>query len=218
MKTSMKLGRVHRVSGAALGAMLLGTALLTFSGVSLAETPAPAGNYATGAKVWSEMCGRCHNVRDPMDLRDDEWEATVTHMRVRVPLTGQEARDILTFLQASNGDTRAATATPMAAVTQISGAAGTGLSGEQVYGGSCIACHGANGKGAIPGTPDFTSASGPMSKSDAELIQSITLGRQTPGSALSMPPMGGNPNLSDTEISRVLQHLRVTFGMPPGTK
>ena len=41
-------------------------------------------------------------MRSPTDLRDDQWITTVFHMRVRAGLTGQEARDILTFLQGSN--------------------------------------------------------------------------------------------------------------------
>jgi len=45
---------------------------------------------------------RCHNARDPQEFRDDLWKPIVTHMRVRAGLTGQEARDILAFLQASN--------------------------------------------------------------------------------------------------------------------
>ena len=60
------------------------------------------GNFANGAKTWAENCTRCHNVRDPKELRDDQWITTVYHMRVRAGLTGQEARDIVTFMQMSN--------------------------------------------------------------------------------------------------------------------
>lgn len=58
--------------------------------------------FARGAKTWSENCGQCHNIRDPKELRDDQWRAAVAHMRVRANLTGPEARDVLAFLQESN--------------------------------------------------------------------------------------------------------------------
>jgi cytochrome c5 len=58
--------------------------------------------FARGAQGWANTCARCHNMRDPKELRDDQWRAAVAHMRVRAGLTGQEARDILAFLQGSN--------------------------------------------------------------------------------------------------------------------
>jgi cytochrome c1 len=57
---------------------------------------------ARGAKAWSDNCVRCHNMRDPRDYRDDQWISVMQHMRLRAGLTGQEARDILKFLQGSN--------------------------------------------------------------------------------------------------------------------
>lgn len=70
-----------------------------------AVAPAPQPDmaaFAHGAKAWADNCSRCHNMRDPGELRDDQWRVAVTHMRLRAGLTGQEARDILTFLQGSN--------------------------------------------------------------------------------------------------------------------
>jgi len=58
--------------------------------------------FARGAQAWANNCARCHNMRDPKELRDDQWRAAIGHMRVRAGLTGQEARDILAFLQGSN--------------------------------------------------------------------------------------------------------------------
>jgi len=62
----------------------------------------PAGDFGRGAMEWVNNCNRCHNVRDPKELRDDQWISTVYHMRIRAGLTGQQVRDIITFLQASN--------------------------------------------------------------------------------------------------------------------
>lgn len=58
--------------------------------------------FARGAKAWAQNCARCHEMRDPKELRDDQLKPVVTHMRVRAGLTGQQARDILKFLQGSN--------------------------------------------------------------------------------------------------------------------
>ncbi len=82
-------------------------------GVLLMERPVHAANtlaatqpdpmqFARGAQTWANNCARCHNMRDPKELRDDQWRAVVSHMRVRGNLTGKEARDVLMFLQGSN--------------------------------------------------------------------------------------------------------------------
>ncbi|MCH9047685.1 MAG: cytochrome c [Proteobacteria bacterium] len=118
-------------------------------------------------------------------------------MRLRAGLTGQQARDILTFLQSSN-------------FTVTTAAAGSdtdsiGLSGEQVYNQTCIACHGADGGGAIPGVPKFKER---LSKSDDILFQHIIEGFQSPGSPMAMPARGGNPNLSDQDIQKVLSYIK----------
>lgn len=57
---------------------------------------------ARGTKAWAEQCNRCHNYRDPKDLRDSEWEVSITHMRLIGNLPGDMARDIMTYLKANN--------------------------------------------------------------------------------------------------------------------
>lgn len=84
--------------------------------------------------------------------------------------------------------------------------------GEKVFSQTCFACHGANGKGALPGVSDFSAADGPLAKTDDELATSIRDGVATPGAALSMPAKGGNPALSEEEIRAVLAYIRKTFG------
>lgn len=90
-------------------ASLFGSALLLtpgFSGITHAGEPTltreDPGRFARGAKAWVNNCASCHNLRPAQDLRDDQWRVVVAHMRVRADLTGQEARDILKFLQQSN--------------------------------------------------------------------------------------------------------------------
>ena len=65
--------------------------------------PVRTSNEVTvGGELWSGTCGQCHNLRPPSEYSDAQWAVAVYHMRVRVPLTGQEQREILEFLQASN--------------------------------------------------------------------------------------------------------------------
>lgn len=88
----------------------------------------------------------------------------------------------------------------------------TVAAGKAVYSQTCFACHGTNGKGAIPGVADLTKADGALAKADEVLIKSITEGLQTPGAALAMPPLGGNPALSEADVKAVLAYLREEFG------
>ena len=60
------------------------------------------GELGRGAKLWADNCARCHNMRDPKEFRDDQWRVIIAHMRMRAGFTGQDTRDILTFLQAAN--------------------------------------------------------------------------------------------------------------------
>jgi hypothetical protein len=69
--------------------------------VAAADFP-EKGDYAKGAQNWVENCNRCHNYRDPKELRDDQWITSIFHMRIRAGLTGQETRDLITFMQQAN--------------------------------------------------------------------------------------------------------------------
>ena len=98
----MKYSRKQTVNKMLLtGALALAGLLPPVIGQGTDE-PVPSGDFNRGVKAWSENCARCHNMRDPKEFRDDQWRMIVMHMRVRGGLTGQDARDILTFLQGSN--------------------------------------------------------------------------------------------------------------------
>ncbi len=83
--------------------------------------------------------------------------------------------------------------------------------GAKIYSETCIACHGANGEGTVPGAPNFTRVDGRLSKKTAVLIDHITNGFQTPGVDLAMPPLGGNQDLTEQDVEDVLAYLRATF-------
>ncbi|HEX9626331.1 MAG TPA: cytochrome c [Acidiferrobacterales bacterium] len=83
--------------------------------------------------------------------------------------------------------------------------------GEQIYQRACLACHGPDGGGLMPGVPDFTEAGGPLSKSDAALLQSTLEGVQRPGVPAAMPPKGGDPTLTEADLRAVLEYIRRSF-------
>jgi len=105
-----------------------------------------------------------------------------------------------------------AIALPMTAAADDDAVSGNPDNGQQVYEGTCIYCHGGNGKGEIPGVPDFTKKNGPLSESDADLFDHIANGFESKGSQMAMPARGGNPALTDAEIRDVLAYLRKEFG------
>ena len=84
-----------------LGA-LFGAAILMASPAFGAESNSQEGNVSAGGLLWTSSCVHCHNLRAPNELRDDQWVTSVLHMRTRAGLTGQETRDVLAFIQASN--------------------------------------------------------------------------------------------------------------------
>ncbi len=102
--------------------------------------------------------------------------------------------------------------TPAAASANDAAAPGHVAAGQAIYSMTCIACHGANGKGMIPGVSDFTKNDGPLAKSDEELVKSISEGLATPGAALTMPAKGGIPSLTDGDILSLVAYLRSEFG------
>lgn len=101
------------------------------------------------------------------------------------------------------------------AVMTVSGAAANthqGDRGAAVYGRSCIACHGIDGVGAMPGIPDLSDGDGPLSKSDEILLKSIVNGIESGTSPLPMPAKGGDENLTEAEARLVLDYIRRQFG------
>lgn len=173
---------------------------------------------SSGAVLWANNCARCHNMRDPAEFRDDQWRVIVSHMRIRAGLSGGEAREILQFLQSSNNVSTNTTKSLVVSSNENSveikklNSSNLALTGKEIYNNTCIACHGPDGEGAIPGVPNLNGADSALEKSDQQLIQNITNGIQTPGATMPMPAKGGNPNLTASDIEAVVQYLRKEFG------
>jgi disulfide bond formation protein DsbB len=81
---------------------------------------------------------------------------------------------------------------------------------------SCMGCHGIDGTG-LPGLgKDLISSTFMQGVTDGELVELIKTGRSggdplnTTG--LDMPPKGGNPSLSDTDIQGIVAWLRSKQG------
>lgn len=96
------LWRAARAAAATLLLAALGTPF-AFGQQTQADAAKPDPlAFARGARLWAQQCARCHEMRDPKELRDDQWKPVVTHMQIRAGLSGAQARDILLFLQGSN--------------------------------------------------------------------------------------------------------------------
>ena len=180
-----------------------------FSQQVLAIEAAKSGDFAAGSKTWSENCARCHNIRSPSDLRDDQWVTSVFHMRIRAGLNGQETRDVLKFLQETNAKIEPDNSAAELSVSSQNQVTTTGM---EIYNNNCLACHGVDGKGNLPGVPDFTEPQGRLSKSDAVLLDNIINGFQSLDGFMPMPARGGNSALSNADISVVLDYIINLFG------
>ena len=98
-----------------------------------------------------------------------------------------------------------------AASISFSAAADDLTRGETVYKGTCLACHGSDGAGSLPGVPDLAAKTGPLSQDDAVLLKRMADGFRSPGSPMGMPPRGGNPDLTDADLKAVLKYMRKEF-------
>lgn len=83
--------------------------------------------------------------------------------------------------------------------------------GKAVYDRSCATCHGANGKGVLPGVPDVTKKDGVLSQPDDVLLKRTVEGYQSPGSPLAMPPKGGNPSLTEAQLKQAIDYMKSQF-------
>ncbi len=132
-------------------------------------------------------------------------------VKVRIGLPGQDARDILAFLQQANNPAPAARP-QVSIVTPVALRPGDPQAGREVYDSICVACHAEDGAGLVSGVPSFTRADGRLTQSDEVLLRHIIDGYQSPGSPMAMPPRGGDPDLTDQDLHNALSFIRGQFG------
>jgi cytochrome c5 len=84
--------------------------------------------------------------------------------------------------------------------------------GRAIYEQGCIVCHGDDGQGAMPDVTPITGNPGPLFQADAVLLQKMMNGVQSDDASVAMPPKGGNPELTEDDLRRVLEYMRKQFG------
>jgi len=109
------------------------------------------------------------------------------------------------ILSACGGGAAAPTATP-------TGPVGDPAAGKVSYDTTCIACHGADLKGMTGLGKDLTTSEFVKSKSDADLVAFVLVGRPVSDPAntqgVDMPPKGGNPALTEEDILNIVAYVR----------
>ena len=93
-----------------------------------------------------------------------------------------------------------------------SSSGGDAATGEEIYAGLCVACHGADATGVEGLGKNLLESDFVASKTDAELVAFIAEGRPASHEAnttgVDMPPRGGNPALTDDDLLGVVAYLR----------
>jgi len=84
--------------------------------------------------------------------------------------------------------------------------------GQQITGESCSACHGTDFNGVSGLGPSFFDNEFIQSQSDPDLVAFIKEGRPNNApdneTGVAMPPFGGNPRLTDEDLSDIVVFLR----------
>jgi len=89
---------------------------------------------------------------------------------------------------------------------------GDPVAGQKVFQTTCFACHGLDGKGLIPGIPDFNKTQDRLAQPDSVLFNHVLNGFQSPGAMIPMPPKGGNATLTNQNIIDAIIYIRNKFG------
>lgn len=84
--------------------------------------------------------------------------------------------------------------------------------GEELFSITCAPCHGPDAKGVEGLGKDLTTSEFAIDSSDADLLAFIIEGRPADDpentTAIEMPPRGGNPNLTDAQLSSIITYVR----------
>jgi len=126
--------------------ILLPAIALSFSAYSVqAQHISDPSLIATGAKVYSENCARCHNARPAEEYSKKEWSVVMPHMRAKAHMTGKETLAVEAFLASTltadvrNNFDMVGSKTPQRSAEELISAFG------------CQGCHAIRGQGGTLG-------------------------------------------------------------------
>jgi len=89
---------------------------------------------------------------------------------------------------------------------------GDPVAGRQAFLATCVACHGQEAKG-VPGLgKDLTTSEFLHSQTDEQMLAFLIAGRPASDplntTGVDMPPRGGNPVFTDTDLQNIVAYLR----------
>jgi mono/diheme cytochrome c family protein len=100
----------------------------------------------------------------------------------------------------------------VAAAPVVQTSAGDAEQGKALYATTCAACHGPNAEGVKGLGKDMTTSQFIADLSDADLLTFIKTGRGVDDplntTGVAMPPKGGNPAISDEQLTDIISFMR----------
>ena len=89
---------------------------------------------------------------------------------------------------------------------------GDAARGEELYNGSCIACHGPEGVGVEGLGKPWVGSEFINNSTDEELVEFLKVGRPADHpdntTGIAMMPRGGNPSLTDEDLRDLVAYMR----------
>lgn len=89
---------------------------------------------------------------------------------------------------------------------------GDPTAGQELFTGTCSACHGPTGEGVVGLGKNMTTSEFIAGKTDTELVDFIKVGRDPSDplntTGVAMPPKGGNPALDEEDLFDIVAYIR----------
>lgn len=199
-----------------IGILIAFTLILVFITLTDVSAEKPKKTELSGAELWSQNCGRCHNYRSIHEFNDPQWDIIVNHMRVVGNIPGDQSKAILKFLQDTNNPPQDEVVTKKPAKVEEGREEvlkGDVANGKEIYDSNCVSCHGIAGKGNGPAaaslTPkprDLTDEQYMKTLTDDHLFKVISEGGASVGKSPLMPAWG--TTLKEEDIINVISYIR----------